>query len=176
VVDKSRHGLRSPALGQLTSEESTRVLPPGASLVVDNGFVSMFRPAARVSAPDGREWEIYAYRLQMPTRGTPDPYVGSLPGYRAEAVISLLDGVVYVLAWIPRLLLRFCVDLPIAAARSLKSDEWTIEAISWTPFRTNYKWSTTREFRGNVLAQVEGGLARGETPHPRNAVLLGVDT
>jgi hypothetical protein len=137
----------------------------------------MFRPAARVSAPDGREWEIYAYRLQLPARGTPDPYVGSLPpSYQAEAALSLLDGVVYVLAWIPRLLLRFCVDLPMAAARALKSDDWTIEAISWAPNRTNYKWSTTREFRGQVLAQVEGGLARGETPHPRNAVLLAVDT
>ena len=28
------------------------------------------------------------------------------------------------------------------------------------------------EFRGQVLAQVEGGLARGETPHPRNARVL----
>jgi hypothetical protein len=26
--------------------------------------VSVFRPAARVTSPDGQEWEIYAYRVQ----------------------------------------------------------------------------------------------------------------
>jgi hypothetical protein len=26
--------------------------------------VSVFRPAARVTSPDGQEWELYAYRIQ----------------------------------------------------------------------------------------------------------------
>ena len=82
-----------------------------------------------------------------------------------------LDGILYLLAFIPRLLIRLCVDLPVAAVRAARSDEWTIEAVSWAPYPTGHKWSTTREFRGQVLAQVEGGLARGETPRPRNARL-----
>jgi hypothetical protein len=30
--------------------------------------VSVFRPAARTTAPDGRVWEIYAYRIELPKR------------------------------------------------------------------------------------------------------------
>jgi hypothetical protein len=102
---------------------------------------------------DGRRWEIYAYKLDLPDRGAP-------------------VGARHRLAFIPRFLWRVCVDLPVAAVRALRSDVWTIEAASWAPYPLNYRWSTTQEFRGQVLAQVEGGLARGETPHPRNAQAL----
>ena len=118
--------------------------------------MSVFGPSARTTDPAGREWEIYAYRLQLPRRGPPDP----------------TPRIAYLLAWIPRLLLRFLVDLPAAGVRALRSDRWTIEAISWAPFRASYVWTTTREHRGQVLAPVEGGLARGETPRPRNAQLV----
>jgi hypothetical protein len=132
--------------------------------------MNRFRPAARTVSPEGRRWEIYAYKLDLPARGTPDPSsVGVFPGYRAEAASDVLDGFLYLLAFLPRLLLRLCVDLPVAALRAARSDEWTIEAVSWAPYPTGHKWSTTREFRGQVLAQVEGSLARGETPRPRNA-------
>ena len=135
--------------------------------------MSSFRPAVRVSSPDGRRWEIYAYKLKLPLRSTPDPApIGSLPGYQAEVASELLDGVVYLLAFIPRQLLRVFVDLPIAAVRAMKSDEWTIEAASWAPYPISHRWSTTRELRGQVLAQVEGALAHGETPRPRNARVL----
>jgi hypothetical protein len=138
--------------------------------------VNRFRPAARTVSPDGRRWEIYAYKLELPPRRTPDPApVGVFPGYRAEAASELLDGILYLVAFIPRLLVRLCVDLPVAAVRAARSDQWTIEAVSWAPYPTGHKWSTTREYRGQVLAQVEGGLARGETPHPRNARVLQAD-
>jgi hypothetical protein len=73
------------------------------------------------------------------------------------------------------LLVRIVVDLPVAVARTVHSDEWTIEAVSWAPSRHRYTWRTTAEHRGQVLAQVEGGIARGEMPKPRNAQLLRVD-
>jgi hypothetical protein len=60
-----------------------------------------------------------------------------------------------------------------AAPRSLGSDEWTIEAITWVPSRRSYTWTTTREFRDHVLAQVEGQLARGDVPRPRHATYHG---
>ena len=103
----------------------------------------MFRPHARTVGPDGREWEIYAYKLRLRRRR------------RAR-----------------RRILRELVDVPVAAVRALRSDEWTVEAVSWAPFPLRHRWSTTAEWRGRVLAQVEGGLARGETPHPGNAVML----
>jgi hypothetical protein len=131
----------------------------------------MFRPFARVTDPHGREWEIYASKLAMPRRRPPDPMSEGLATAdpRIEVLFAPLDGIVYLLSFVPRLLLRLFVDLPIAAIRAARSDMWTIEAISWAPFRASYTWTTTREHRGQVLAQVEGGLARGETPHPRNA-------
>ena len=76
-------------------------------------------------------------------------------------------------AFVP--LVRVLVDLPVAAVRASRSDEWTIEAVSWAPFRRRYTWKTTREHRGQVLAQVEGGIARGEVPMPRNAQFVRAD-
>jgi hypothetical protein len=119
--------------------------------------VSVFRPTARTSSPDGREWEIYAYRLQFPGRGTSTSFdPGASPRRRRRL----------------RVLLRSLVDVPAAAVHALRTDEWIVEAISWAPYRTSYKWSTTTSVRGQVLVLVEGALARGETPHPRNAHLL----
>jgi hypothetical protein len=137
----------------------------------------MFRPYARVTDPHGREWEIYASKLALPRRGAPDPTPFGLwsPAPRAEVVTAPLDGIVYLLSFIPRLLLLLFVDLPVAAVRALRSDTWTIEAISWAPFRASYTWRTTHEHRGQVLAQVEGGLARGESPRPRNAQFVRSD-
>jgi hypothetical protein len=96
--------------------------------------VSVFRPAARVRTPDGREWEIYAYK----TRAKP----------RRES---------------PRRLRRVA-DAIGSHLRALRSDAWTIEAVAFTPSRAAYTWTTTREYRGQVLAQVEGHLARGDVP------------
>ena len=134
--------------------------------------MSVFRPSARTIDPAGRAWEIYAYKLVLPRRGSPDPTPSGLAFPRGETFFALFDGIAYLLAWIPRVLLLL-VDLPVAGARALRSDAWTIEAISWAPFRESYTWTTTREHRGQVLAQIEGGLARGERPHPRNAQFVG---
>jgi len=61
----------------------------------------------------------------------------------------------------------------LAVLRSLRSDEWTIEAVGWILHETRYTWTTTSELRRNVLAQIEGQIARGEVPTPRRATFLG---
>jgi hypothetical protein len=111
--------------------------------------VSVFRPAARVTTPDGLSWEIYAYKIRRPPR---------VPGKRAiRRVFKRLSALV------------------VEAVRSLRSDEWTVEAIAWLPQKHTYTWTTTREFRGQVLAQVEGHLTRGDVPqHLTNAVYRGL--
>ena len=111
--------------------------------------MSVFRPAVRVTTPDGQSWEIYAYKIKRPPRA---------PGKRAlRRVIQRLRA------------------LAVEAVRSLRSDEWTIEAITWLPQKHTYTWTTTREFRGQVLAQVEGHLTRGDVPqHLTNAVYCGL--
>jgi hypothetical protein len=92
--------------------------------------VSVFRPAAKVASPDGREWEIYAYRFRW-----------NPPARRRDVFRALA-----------------------AAARASFGDDWTIEAVNYDPPDRRYRWSTTREWKGQVLAQVEGHLARGDVP------------
>jgi hypothetical protein len=113
--------------------------------------VSVFRPVARLTGADGRTWELYAYRFELPGRAS--------SAGRARRL---------------RTLARDARNLAAAALRSLRSDEWTVEAIAWLPRRTSYSWTTTREYRDHVLAQVEGQFARGEVPpRPRHATYLG---
>ncbi|HVH51021.1 MAG TPA: hypothetical protein VM690_02665 [Gaiellaceae bacterium] len=77
--------------------------------------MSRFRPAAQTTGPDGRAWEIYAYRAR-------------------------------------------------------RTNAWTIEAVTFGGHHERHHWRTKTEFRGQVLAQVEGSIARGDFPVPRNAV------
>ncbi|MDE3191948.1 MAG: hypothetical protein KGL94_14150 [Acidobacteriota bacterium] len=97
--------------------------------------MSSLRPARRTTSPDGRHWEIYAYRERI----TP----------AAEARFRRLRGL------FPR-----------------RSGAWLIEAVSWAPYEQRLRWSIPRERKGQVLAQVEGQLARGEQPMPRGAKQL----
>ena len=99
--------------------------------------MSRFRPHTRVTDPDGREWELYAYRFRMPRR-------------RRRRLRSLPGDVV----------------------QALRATEWTIEAVSWAPYPLSHRWTTSADAKGQVLARVEGQLARGETPMPRNAKQL----
>ena len=133
--------------------------------------MSSFRPSARTTGPDGRDWEIYAYKVRLPDRRQPDPDTDAweIPS-RGGWLQTPIDGVAYILSWVPRLLLRALWDLPIAAARALRSDEWTIEAVSWAPYPVRHRWTVASAYKGQVLASVEGQLARGEHPRPRNAM------
>jgi hypothetical protein len=137
--------------------------------------VSVFRPAARVTDPEGREWELYAFRIQLPRRRREVPAFDpdGLPDPRAQLAGGLLDGVLWFVGGLLRLLELVLWDAPRAGLHALGSDEWTIEAVTWQPRRTAYTWRTTQEYRGHVLAQVEGQLARGEVPSPGHATYLG---
>jgi hypothetical protein len=104
--------------------------------------VTVFRPHARVTSPDGCLWEIYAYTFR----------------------------------WTPPQRRRDLWRAALAAARTLRAGTWTIEAVTFLPRRTVYTWTTTAEHKGQVLAQVEGSIARGDIPvHLRNADYLGED-
>ena len=92
--------------------------------------MSVFRPSARVTSPDGLKWEIYAYRVHW-----------ERPARRRDVARSVAG-----------------------ALRALRSDDWTIDAIAHVPRKAVYRWTTTSEWKGQVLAQVEGHLARGDIP------------
>jgi hypothetical protein len=110
--------------------------------------------------------------MKLPQRGSLDPLVSD-DFVEPRAIVLALPFLL--VSALVRGLVRLLVDIPLAGIRALRSDEWTIEAISWAPFRTSYTWTTTREYRGQVLAQVEGGIARGEKPQPRNAQFVRSD-
>jgi hypothetical protein len=117
--------------------------------------MSIFRPSARVTSPDGREWELYAYKVKLRDLGgaTDDP------GRRERFLVRLV-------LLVPRALIGLG-----HALEALRSDEWTIDAITFYPQQTVHTWTATSEYKGQVLAQVEGHLARGHVPlHLTNAV------
>ena len=94
--------------------------------------MSAFHPAARTTGPDGRDWEIYAFRFERPA-------------------------------------LRPFRDLPRALLRALRTNVWTVEAVTFAAHHERHRWHTTAEYRGQVLAQVEGSISRGDFPVPRHA-------
>jgi hypothetical protein len=138
--------------------------------------MTVVRPAVRVCEPDGREWEIYAYKVQLRDRGDPAELGGGPPEWGPSAAAvewALLDAIFYVLWLVPRTLWRL-VEHAAAFARTIRSDAWTVDAVTQQPRHTVYSWTTTSEHKGQVLAQVEGHLARGDIPQRlRNAVYLG---
>ena len=137
--------------------------------------MTVFRPSVRLRSPDGREWEIYEYKLDVGGRAEWDTDVvdADVSAYPAAAELAIVNAIGWVVMLIPRLLARL-VDVGVAAVRAARSDEWTIEAITFMPNRQSYVWRTTSEHRGQVLAQVEGSLARGDVPQRlRNATYVG---
>jgi hypothetical protein len=137
--------------------------------------MSLFRPAAKVTTPDGREWEIYAYKIKVGDLDDFGPTEDDALQGQADLEIASLVVifVINVLLLIPRLLIR-AAQVAVGAIRSVRSDQWTIDAVTFMPRHTVYTWTTTTEYKGQVLAQVEGHLARGDVPHHlTNAVYRG---
>ena len=135
--------------------------------------MSLFRAAVKVTTPAGRDWEIYAYKARLGERGDPQPLVPEPASLQLGPEWQLLDGIFYLLWLIPRSLWRLA-EYAAALVRSVFSDAWTIEAVSYMPQETAYSWTTTSEYKGQVLAQVEGHLARGDLPQQlSNAVYRG---
>jgi hypothetical protein len=137
--------------------------------------VSVFRPSVRLIDPDGHDWEIYVYKLEVGDRDEWDTDMLDDQGTygNAAAEFAIVNAVVWLVMLIPRLLFRL-VDAGIAAVRALRSDTWTVEAITFMPQKQSYSWKTTGEYRGQVLAQVQGSLQRGDIPqHLRNATYSG---
>jgi hypothetical protein len=127
-----------------------------------------------VESPDGRAWEIYAYKIQLREQDEWDTGLDDTHPYpQARAALMLFDAILWLLSMIPRAIVRLG-QIAVAAVQSLRSDEWTVEAIVILPHRESYAWTTTTAYKGQVLAQVEGHLARGDIPQRlTNARYLG---
>lgn len=140
--------------------------------------MSWFTPVRKVTDPDGRSWEVYAFRMQVPSwrdgdaAGLGDPW---------ESPVGGLFFVPWLLAQIPLFLfhhvlvpaVRFVLALPRAAVGSRRTTTWTVEAVSFFPAEDRYAWTTTSDHRRRVVDQVATGLEQGEIARPLGAAFHG---
>ncbi len=138
--------------------------------------MGVFRPARSVTDPNGRNWEIYVSRTELP-RWQPassnlddDPsfYNPLLYAFQVLA-IPFLFLIYHVLA--P--LLRALFELPGLIVRGRRSGVRIVEAISFWPVRETYTWTTTGDHVQRVVDQVARGLEQGELAHPLGATFRG---
>jgi hypothetical protein len=140
----------------------------------------LFGPKTTITAPDGREWELYVSRFRGP-RWEPQDY---------DSPTELMmwnrnpSGGVLVLLEIP-LFLYYCVvapavayviRLPAAAVRSRRSRTWTVEAVCWWPHEQRFRWSVDARDRDRVATEIANGIAAGRWAQPSAAVFHGQET
>jgi hypothetical protein len=129
--------------------------------------------AARVTAPDGCEWEVRAYRVRQPPWRQIDPAgdTGSTAGdFDVIGGLLSLLALPFTLVLIP--LAVALVELPIAIARAAFSDTAWVEAVSYWPRETRYLWRTTRADASGVRAYVAAHLPAGGELRPARAELV----
>jgi hypothetical protein len=134
--------------------------------------VSLFRPARKVSAPNGDYWELYASKTALPSwreRGGMD----SLGDPRAD--LAMLPFAVIGAIWgmLIAPLARFVFLLPVAVVRGRRSSAVRVEAVRTFPDREVLLWTTTEGRLEVVLDEIAAGLAAGKIVHPEGAVYSG---
>jgi hypothetical protein len=134
--------------------------------------VSLFRPARKVSAPNGDYWELYASKTALPSwreRGGMD----SLGDPRAD--VAMLPFAVIGAIWgmLIAPLARFVFLLPVAVVRGRRSRAVRVEAVRTFPDREVLLWTTTEGRLEVVLDEIAAGLAAGKIVHPEGAVYSG---
>jgi hypothetical protein len=142
--------------------------------------VSSFRPIARVEDPRGNQWEVYEYRLRIPRRRVHDPEpLSDLPVFgfgtgqaAAGVLLGVADAVAWLLGLLASLVVRIIWDLPLNALRLRRTTEWTVEAVSWYPAKTSYRWKVMGKPEHKDIDELTEQLARGRAPRLRGGVLL----
>lgn len=125
----------------------------------------------RVTSPDGREWEVRAYRVRLPPLrdfggDDPDPILGAetLVLGAAWAVVELIAALVVGL-----------LELPVAIARGLFGTSRWVEAACFWPSEIRITWRTVRGRERAVAAEVARNLRAGyEDVTPNGAELVAM--
>ncbi len=141
----------------------------------NHASVGWFSPVRKVTAPDGREWEIYVSHLPVPA-WRPSPYQGSALGGAGtpfDLVVFLLEIPLFVFNQLLLPLFRFLVDLPATALRGRRSRTVTIEAICFGPRDERWVWTAGLDHRDRVVAEIAEALTRGEPAQPLGAEFKG---
>ena len=134
--------------------------------------MSLFRPARKVSCPNGDYWELYASKTALPSwrqRGGTDS-IGDPRGDLLLLPFAVI-GAIWGMLLAP--LLRVLILLPIAVARGRRSRAVRVEAVRTFPNREVLLWTTTEGRLEVVLDEIAAGLAQGKIVHPEGAVYSG---
>lgn len=134
--------------------------------------MSLFRPARKVSCPNGDYWELYTSKTALPSwrqRSGSDSFGD--PRADLLALPFAVIGAIWGMLVAP--LLRFAVLLPVAVVRGRRSRAVRIEAVRTFPDREVLLWTTTDGSVEVVLDEIAAGLAAGEIVHPEGAVYSG---
>ena len=136
-----------------------------------------FGPSTTITAPDGREWELYVNRFRGP-RWQPRDYDSPtelLTWNRnpSGGVLLLLEIPLFALNCILLPALGYVLGLPAAVVRSRRAKTWLVEAVSWWPHEQRFQWSVDAEMRDRVTREIATGIAEGRWAQPAGAVFHG---
>jgi hypothetical protein len=137
--------------------------------------VGVFRPARKVTDPNGRAWEIYVSRSDLPkwrpaNRDFDDDAGYSLWLYAFSVLILPFVFLIYQVL-VP--LFRALWELPGLVVRGRRSGIRIVEAITFWPAKETYAWTTTGDHVERVVEQVARELEQGELARPLGATFRG---
>jgi hypothetical protein len=150
-----------------------------ASSLAHTGRVSFFRPTRKVTAPDGRTWEIYVSRFEPPSwkpsdyQSLADDLGGTFYLARLFLLFFLIEIPLFLIHEVLWPLLRMIVTLPWTVAKGLRSRQLRVEAVSFFPWPESHLWLTTKDHVGRVVEQVAAGLESGGVARPLGADFKG---
>ena len=132
--------------------------------------MSLFRPARKVSCPNGEYWELYASKTRLPSWRE----AGIEPRTSGDPIFDIPIAV-FCVVWgiLVAPLLRVLVLLPLAVVRGRRSRAIRIEAVRTYPEREVLLWTTTDGSVEVVLDEIAAGLAAGKVVQPEGAVYSG---
>lgn len=129
--------------------------------------MSVLRPARKVIAPNGEEWEIYVFRVEPTWRTFAlSDEIGGLGGRLGFVDLFLLvfELPFVFLGQVVLPLVYAVARLPFDLLRSRGSVTVHVEAVRFAPWRESYRWTTTRDHRDRVLHQVARAFEEGDIP------------
>jgi len=135
--------------------------------------MSLFRPARKVSCPNGDYWELYVSKTALPTWRETGGSMGSVGDPRGDLIMLPFTVIGAIWGMLIAPLLRFVVLLPVAVVRGRRSRAVRIEAVRTYPDREVLLWTTTDGSVAGVLDEIAAGLVAGKIVQPEGAVYSG---
>jgi hypothetical protein len=134
--------------------------------------MGLFRPARKVTTPNGDYWELYVSKTALPAWKGSDADALGWDGDLVELPLTMLTAL-----WANLILplARVVFLLPMAVVRGRRSRAVRIEAVQTFPQRQVLLWTTTDVHRERVLDEIAAGLSQGKIARPAGCVYSGIE-